>query len=91
MNDALVYVVVGDNGASTKGTLQAAFDEMASFDGMAALRDPRVLASRLDEFGGEDSYDRCAVGSAWAMDTPYQWTKQVASRSGGTRNGTIVH
>jgi arylsulfatase len=24
------------------------------------------------------------------MDTPYQWTKQVASHWGGTRNGTVV-
>ncbi len=38
-----------------------------------------------------DSYGHYAVGWAWAMDTPYQWTKQVASHWGGTRNGTIVH
>ena len=46
---------------------------------------------RLDEFGGPDSYNHYAVGWAHAMDTPYQWTKQVASHFGGTRNGTIVH
>ena len=47
--------------------------------------------SKLDEFGGPRSYNHYAVGWAWAMDTPYQWTKQVASHWGGTRNGTIVH
>ena len=47
--------------------------------------------SKLDEFGGRASYNHYAVGWAWAMDTPYQWTKQVASHWGGTRNGTIVH
>ena len=49
------------------------------------------MMSKLDEFGGEGSYGHYAVGWAWAMDSPYQWTKQVASHWGGTRNGTIVH
>ena len=47
--------------------------------------------SKIDEFGGPDAYNHYAVGWAHAMDTPYQWTKQVASHWGGTRNGTIVH
>ena len=49
------------------------------------------MASRIDEFGTPDAYNHYAVGWAHAMDTPYQWTKQVASHWGGTRNGTIVH
>jgi arylsulfatase len=49
------------------------------------------MLERLDEFGGPDSYNHYAVGWAHAMDTPYQWTKQVASHFGGTRNGTVVH
>jgi hypothetical protein len=47
--------------------------------------------AHLDEFGGPNSYNHYAVGWAHALDTPYQWTKQVASHWGGTRNGTIVH
>ncbi len=47
--------------------------------------------ARLDKLGGPESYNHYAVGWAHAMDTPYQWTKQVASHWGGTRNGTIVH
>ena len=47
--------------------------------------------ARIDKFGGPESYNHYAVGWAHAMDTPYQWTKQVASHWGGTRNGTIVH
>ena len=47
--------------------------------------------SSIDEFGGPEAYNHYAVGWAHAMDTPYQWTKQVASHWGGTRNGTIVH
>jgi hypothetical protein len=45
----------------------------------------------MDEFGSPSSYNHYSVGWAWAMDTPFQWTKQVASHWGGTRNGTIVH
>jgi arylsulfatase len=45
----------------------------------------------MDEFGSPSSYNHYAVGWAWAMNTPFQWTKQVASHWGGTRNGTIVH
>jgi arylsulfatase len=49
------------------------------------------MAARIDEFGTPEAYNHFAVGWAHAMDTPYQWTKQVASHWGGTRNGTIVH
>lgn len=84
-------MIIGDNGASAEGTLQGAFNEMANFNGLADLETPEFMMSKLDDFGGTDSYGHYAVGWAWAMDTPYQWTKQVASHWGGTRNGTIVH
>ena len=89
-DDTLVYIIIGDNGASAEGTHQGAFNEMANFNGMAALETPEFMASKIDEFGSPSSYNHYAVGWAWAMDTPYQWTKQVASHWGGTRNGTIV-
>jgi len=90
MDNTLVYLMIGDNGASAEGTLQGAFNEMANFNGMAAIETPEFMMSKLDEFGSEASYGHYAVGWAWAMDAPYQWTKQVASHWGGTRNGTIV-
>ena len=90
LDDTLVYVIIGDNGASAEGTIHGAFNEMANFNGMADLETPEFMQSKLDEFGGTESYGHYAVGWAWAMDTPYQWTKQVASHWGGTRNGTIV-
>ena len=64
---------------------------MANFNGEAALETPEFMASVIDKFGTPEAYNHYAVGWAWAMDTPYQWTKQVASHWGGTRNGTIVH
>jgi arylsulfatase len=91
LDDTLIYLIIGDNGASAEGTLQGAFNEMANFNGMAAIETPEFMMSKLDEFGGEASYGHYAVGWAWAMDAPYQWTKQVASHWGGTRNGTVVH
>lgn len=90
LDNTLIYYIIGDNGASAEGTLNGAFNEMANFNGMAALETPEYMASKLDEFGTPSSYNHYAVGWAWAMDTPFQWTKQVASHWGGTRNGTIV-
>jgi arylsulfatase A-like enzyme len=91
LDDTLVYVIVGDNGASAEGTMNGAFNEMSNFNGMAALESPEFMVSMLDKFGSPMSYNHYSVGWAHAMNTPYQWTKQVASHWGGTRNGTIVH
>ena len=91
LEDTIVYYIIGDNGASAEGTLQGAFNEMANFNGMADLETPEFLLSKMDELGSPSSYNHYAVGWAWAMNTPFQWTKQVASHWGGTRNGTIVH
>ena len=91
LDDTLIFCIIGDNGASAEGTLNGAFNEMANFNGMAALETPEFMLSKMDKFGSPESYNHYAVGWAWAMDTPYQWTKQVASHWGGTRNGTIVH
>ncbi len=89
-DDTLVFVIVGDNGASAEGTLQGAFNEMANFNGIGALETTEFMLSKIDEFGSPSAYNHFAVGWAWAMDTSYQWTKQVASHWGGTRNGTSV-
>lgn len=91
LDDTLIYYIIGDNGASAEGTMNGAFNEMANFNGMAALETPEFMLSKMDEFGSPESYNHYSVGWAWAMDTPYQWTKQIASHWGGTRNGTIVH
>src|SRR6185503_4606099 len=91
LDDTLVYYVIGDNGASAEGTVNGAFNELANFNGMAALETPEFMVSKMDEFGSPSSYNHYSVGWAWAMNAPLQWTKQVASHWGGTRNGTIVH
>ncbi len=91
LDDTLIYLIIGDNGASAEGTPNGCFNEIAVLNGMGTLETPEFLASKIDDFGGPNAYNHYAVGWAHAMDTPYQWTKQVASHGGGTRNGTIVH
>ncbi len=91
LEDTLVYYIIGDNGASAEGTVNGAFNEMANFNGLAAIETPEFMAAMQDKLGTPEAYNHYSVGWAWAMCTPYQWTKQVASHWGGTRNGTIVH
>jgi arylsulfatase len=91
LDDTLIFYIIGDNGASAEGTLNGTYNEMINFNGASALETPEFLMERLEKLGGPESYNHYAVGWAHALDTPYQWTKQVASHWGGTRNGTIVH
>ena len=90
LDDTLVFYIIGDNGASAEGTLNGTFNEMINFNGAESLETPEFLMSRVDKLGGPESYNHYAVGWAHAMNTPYQWTKQVASHWGGTRNGMVV-
>lgn len=91
LDDTLIYVIIGDNGASAEGTLQGCFNEMTPLTGFADLETVEFMTERLHLFGGPEAYNHYAVGWAHATNTPYQWTKQIASHWGGTRNGLIVH
>jgi arylsulfatase len=91
LDDTLIYYIIGDNGASAEGSLQGTYNEMIPLSGAGQLETPEFLIERLDKFGGPESFNHYAVAWAHAMDTPFQWTKQVASHWGGTRNATIVH
>ncbi|HKY24104.1 MAG TPA: arylsulfatase [Gaiella sp.] len=91
LENTLVYYVIGDNGASAEGTPNGCFNELVILNGVAGLETTEFMVSKIGDFGTPEAYNHYAVGWAHAMDTPYQWTKQVASHWGGTRNGTIVH
>ncbi len=91
LDNTIVYYIIGDNGASAEGTLNGCFNELIMLNGGAGLETPEFMASHIDDFGTPKAYNHYAVGWAHAMCAPYQWTKQVASHWGGTRNGTIVH
>jgi arylsulfatase len=88
LDDTLLVFVVGDNGASAEGTAHGLFNENTYFNGVEETV-PEVLA-RIDELGGPYAYNHYAAGWAVAGDTPFAWTKQVASDWGGTRNGMVV-
>ncbi|OHB57890.1 MAG: arylsulfatase [Planctomycetes bacterium GWF2_42_9] len=91
LDDTLIYYIIGDNGASAEGNINGCFNEMSYFNGLQQFETAEYLMERIDKLGGPESYNHFAVGWAHALNTPYQWTKQVASHFGGTRNGTIVH
>ena len=90
VDDTLIYYIVGDNGASAEGTLIGSFNEQAVGEA-PDLNTPEFLIERMEDLGTNRANNHYAVGWAHAMNTPYQWTKQVASHFGGTRNGLVVH
>lgn len=91
LDNTFILYIIGDNGASAEGGLHGSFNEYFFFNGAPQLETPEFMSAHIDEFGGPKSFNHYAVGWSWALDTPYQWTKQIASHWGGTRNGTIVH
>ena len=89
LDNTLIIFIQGDNGASGEGTLQGLSNEV----GVAGNLVPEsldFLVSSIDELGGPLHYNLYPVGWAHAMNTPFQWTKQVASHFGGTRNGLVM-
>src|SRR3954463_7580781 len=91
LDDTLIYLIIGDNGASAEGTINGTFNEAITLNGASQLETVEFMKNRIGDFGGPQANNHYAVGWAHAMNTPYQWTKQVASHWGGTRNGMIVH
>jgi len=91
LDNTLIYYIIGDNGASAEGTPTGTFNELLTLNGVTDVETTEFMAARIDDFGTPAAFNHYAVGWAHAMDTPYQWTKQIASHWGGTRNGTIVH
>ncbi|MFC0453194.1 arylsulfatase [Rhodococcus jostii] len=90
LDDTLVYIIIGDNGASAEGTMKGTTNESFIINHMDHLETEDYMIEHIEDLGTPESYNHYAIGWAHAMDTPYQWTKQVASHWGGTRNGTIV-
>jgi arylsulfatase len=89
LDNTIVIYIQGDNGASPEGSLQGTTNEVATA-GNGVTEDLSFLLSMMDELGGPLTYKHYPVGSAHAMDSPMQWTKQVASHFGGTRNGLVI-
>ncbi|MFL5405855.1 MAG: sulfatase-like hydrolase/transferase, partial [Myxococcales bacterium] len=88
LDNTLVIYIQGDNGASAEGTPQGLLNELSILNGIP--EDFNQILKRMDELGGPMTYNHYPVGWAHAMDTPFQWTKQIASHFGGTRNGLVI-
>jgi arylsulfatase len=91
LEDTLVLYLIGDNGASAEGTPHGTFNELLVFNQSMDLETTEFLKAHIDQFGTPAANNHYAVGWAHATCTPYQWTKQVASHFGGTRNGMVAH
>jgi len=88
LDNTLVLYIQGDNGASAEGTLQGLLNEMTLANNIP--EDFGQILKRMDELGGPLTYNHFPVGWAHATNTPLQWTKQIASYFGGTRNGLVI-
>jgi arylsulfatase len=89
LNNTVIIYIMGDNGASAEGTLQGTSNEV----GVAAngvQESLPFLLSIMNKLGSPLTYNHYPVGWAHAMDAPFQWTKQIASHFGGTRNGLVI-
>src|SRR6185436_13144787 len=88
LDNTLILYVVGDNGASAEGGMVGMFNEMTYFNGVAESV-PDMLKN-IDKWGGPETFPHMAAGWAVAGNTPFMWTKQVASNFGGTRNPLVI-
>ena len=88
LDNTLIIYISGDNGASPEGTLNGVYSEYADLNGVQPSVEMNMKF--YDVWGTDQTYPHYSVGWAWTFDTPYQWTKEVASHFGGTRNGLCM-
>lgn len=89
LDNTLIFYIIGDNGTSAEGGMNGLYNEMTYFNGVPETVED--MLKNFDKWGGPETYPHMAAGWAVAGNTPFQWTKQVASNYGGTRNPMIVH
>jgi arylsulfatase len=94
LDDTLIFYIWGDNGASMEGTTTGSFNEMTFLNGIVLDADQQLrLIDRyggIDALGGDHTAPHVAAAWAHAMNTPFQWGKQMASHLGGTRDPMVV-
>jgi len=88
LDNTLFIYILGDNGASAEGGPEGAYNEMMALNGIISTAE--INMSHLDNWGDPSTFPHYAIGWAWAGDTPFQWTKQIASHYGGTTNGVVI-
>jgi hypothetical protein len=89
LDSTLIIYISGDNGGSVEGTLIGTPNEVASFNGVDVPVEVQ-LKDFYDVWGTDQTYNHMAVPWSWALDTPFSWSKQIASHFGGIRQGMCV-
>ena len=89
LDNTLIIYIEGDNGTSAEGTMNGTPNEVAMFNGANPSVEEQ-LKYFYDAWGTDRTYNHMAVPWAWAFDTPFSWTKQIASHFGGTRQGMAI-
>lgn len=89
LENTLFFYIVGDNGSSAEGGPEGTYNEMMALNGIVGKAEQ--MLDHVDDWGSPATFPHFAIGWAWAGNTPFQWTKQVASHFGGTRNGMVMH
>lgn len=89
LDNTLIIYISGDNGSSAEGTMVGTPNEVAMFNGVE-VPVKEQLERFHDVWGSDRTYNHMAVPWSWAFDTPFSWTKQVASHFGGTRQGMAI-
>ncbi len=89
LENTIFLYIVGDNGSSAEGGMIGMFNENTYFNGVQETLNMQL--DKIDKLGTEETYNHFAAGWAVAGNTPFTWTKQVASNFGGTRNGMVMH
>jgi arylsulfatase len=89
LDNTLIIYISGDNGTSAEGTELGTPNQMTAYNGILKLPIAEMLKA-YDVWGSDATYPHMAVAWSWAFDTPFKWTKQVASHFGGTRQGMVI-
>ena len=89
LDNTLIIYIVGDNGTSAEGTEEGTYNQLTAYNGLLHLPEALQLL-HYEDWGSDKTYPHMAVQWSWAFDTPFKWTKQVASHFGGTRQGMAV-
>ncbi len=89
LDNTLIIYISGDNGTSAEGTVEGTFNQMTAYNGILTLPEAAQLM-HYENWGSEKTYPHMSVAWSWAFDTPFKWTKQVASHFGGTRQGMVI-
>ena len=91
LDNTLIFYIAGDNGTSAEGLMNGLYNEMTYFNSEPLGSDVDFMMQHYDAWGDPTTYPHMAAGWAVCFDSPFMWTKQVASNYGGTRNGLVVH